>query len=460
MAITPSAFADAPYDPTFAGGGLLPYLNLFGDNSPAYPSAIALDGDGRLLVATTFHNHATNKNEMSVTRHIAFKSVVNGVIIEGPSDGWPDVTFGTNGIASGFTSADTDSSAAAIAIDHQNRILIAGSGTGTEMCSGKSTAVTYYLVARVLNDNSVGGEPDSGFGTFGVAYFGGCDNMTSGSNGVAVDNSDRVLAIGSSWSGSTRKSTLVRWSSDGHLDAGFGTGGVATYGVDGGSTAGIAVALDSQERILVAIETASSGLIGGSLLRYTSTGVLDTSFGTGGVALLGTISSGSGIYPGHLCCVAIDTHGRALVAGVIVKNGSDSETTEQTAFIARFTTSGALDSTFGQEGFRYLRNDEIADISGLVVDHHDRVIVSGNLWTPYFPGPVASMIQLNIDGTLNKAVGFDGLYASEFGYGSWATSLVLDPSGRQTLTSVASDGSGQQVPTLIRFDGMFGDGFD
>jgi hypothetical protein len=38
--------------------------------------------------------------------------------------------------------------------------------------------------------------------------------------------------------------------------------------------------------------------------------------------------------------------------------------------------------------------------------------------------------------------------------------LVLDPSGRQTLTSVASDGSGQQVPTLIRFDGMFGDGFD
>jgi uncharacterized delta-60 repeat protein len=75
---------------------------------------------------------------------------------------------------------------------------------------------------------------------------------------------------------------------------------------------------------------------GSFLLRYTNTGTLDPTFGTGGIALFGAATGDTG------CSVAIQPNGKIVVAG--------TSNTTPGSFVARFDTYGATDTTFGTNG--------------------------------------------------------------------------------------------------------------
>ena len=133
-------------------------------------------------------------------------------------------------------------------------------------------------------------------------------------------------------------------NTNGTLDTSFG-GGEVTTSFSAGNSVANAVAIQSNGDIVV-VGTAGSDF---ALARYTSTGALDGSFGSGGkvatnfqllgLSLLGTDSA---------YAVAIQSNGAIVVAGtgldVAGLLGSDFT-------VARYTSTGALDGSFAGSGF-------------------------------------------------------------------------------------------------------------
>jgi uncharacterized delta-60 repeat protein len=126
---------------------------------------------------------------------------------------------------------------------------------------------------------------------------------------VMPDGSTRILAIGPTSSpvaggGVAGGVALVRYNSDGSLDSGFGTNGIVTEFLPsvGGVADGV---VDASGRIVV-LSSANSG--GSSVVfRFLSNGVLDTSFNTTGYSNVISVKPTS---------LTLDTNGNILVGGI------------------------------------------------------------------------------------------------------------------------------------------------
>jgi hypothetical protein len=69
-------------------------------------------------------------------------------------------------------------------------------------------------------------------------------------------------------------------------------------------------------------------------------------------------------------------------------------------------------------------------------------------------------VHYNLDGTLNTAVGFGGIFTTMLGeYSSGAAAVLIDPQGRPTLAAYGTDRDGA-FPALLRYDGLFSEGFE
>src|SRR5262249_7680195 len=127
-----------------------------------------------------------------------------------------------------------------------------------------------------------------------------------------------------------------RLNAAGQLDPTFGSGGIVNVGQ--GDNARVTVQADGK---LVLTYTNLDIFV----TRLLTNGATDTGFATGGTASLPWSLTGSDIYSS---AVAVDPLGRIVVGGrQEIRNGSDSAK----MLIARFTSSGALDPTFGVGGF-------------------------------------------------------------------------------------------------------------
>jgi uncharacterized delta-60 repeat protein len=133
------------------------------------------------------------------------------------------------------------------------------------------------------------GKSDGSFGTQGkwVKDFAGKDDM---GNGLAVDSSDRIIAVGSAniagpmsdpngWD-----AVVVRLSSKGTVDKTFGSNGIAApLNIGGGEDRYRSVSIQSDGKLVVTGQGSLAGNSGDVLAaRYNTNGTLDTTFhGTG-----------------------------------------------------------------------------------------------------------------------------------------------------------------------------------
>ena len=110
--------------------------------------------------------------------------------------------------------------------------------------------------------------------------FGGGDGMVSLSvssadaTAVALQSDGKIIVGGDT--------SLVRFSADGSLDTTFGNNGVAAIPFSGPSGEIYDVAVQADDRILVAGSSRVSTRYHMAVARMTASGALDTSFGTSG----------------------------------------------------------------------------------------------------------------------------------------------------------------------------------
>jgi uncharacterized delta-60 repeat protein len=130
------------------------------------------------------------------------------------------------------------------------------------------------------------------------------------------------------------------------LDKSFGTNGIARTDFAGGRDMGRAVAIQKDGKILVAgVANWPSGDV--AIARYTQSGQLDPTFGTGGKVVLDL--SGSGGYDDAVSVVAAN-------GGGIVTAGSayNTATSSFDWLVAKFTAKGVPDTTFDGDGKRFI----------------------------------------------------------------------------------------------------------
>src|SRR6056297_3546183 len=128
----------------------------------------------------------------------------------------------------------------------------------------------------------------------------------------------------------------------GILDESFGTGGVVTHhsAAGGGhNDNGDSVCVDGNGRILVAGYSWNGSDHDMAVWRYLEDGSLDASFGDDGVVTHHNAAGGGGGDYGHSVCV--DRSGRILVAG-----GSSNVSNKDMA-LWRYLENGSLDTCFG-----------------------------------------------------------------------------------------------------------------
>lgn len=172
---------------------------------------------------------------------------------------------------------------------------------------------------------------------------------------------------------------VSRHNADGSIDTSFNGGAVRTQ-FGGNASQGFAVAVDNLNRIVVLgtgtlVDENDVGHTALGLARYLPNGTLDTSFGTGGTALLDLsdpqtherIDSFSDL------SLAIDATNRVVI-------GATSSTADSTnMYVVRATESGFADGSFGQSGGVARTGTDLANefAGGLAIDAAGNIYQAG-----------------------------------------------------------------------------------
>src|SRR5437868_3747945 len=151
----------------------------------------------------------------------------------------------------------------------------------------------------------------------------------SGNVAVLTTSDDHVLAVGTTFNGSL---SITRISANGAIDHSWGDKGTVAFTLPNDGIPN-AAALQPDGKLVIAVSTPLRGH--GFILRVLASGARDTAFGTNGLAGLGGGSRGEA-----LTTVAVTPDNKIVVGGI----------SEGDAFLARLTTTGALDATFGSGG--------------------------------------------------------------------------------------------------------------
>jgi uncharacterized delta-60 repeat protein len=153
---------------------------------------------------------------------------------------------------------------------------------------------------------------------------------------LAVRPDGKIVSAGAELVNGHYQFAVHRYTADGLPDPGFGNGGVTFTDVTPCDDYPVALALQPDGRIVVA-GTRTSCLpdpVNISLVRYLADGTLDLTFGNGGRALI----SNSRI--DRVEKIALQPDGKIVAVGQGL----------YTFMIARFTSGGLIDRTFGKEG--------------------------------------------------------------------------------------------------------------
>ena len=187
----------------------------------------------------------------------------------------------------------------------------------------------------------------------------------------------------------------------GSLDTTFGTGGTVTTNFADG-VAGVGAFEQSNGDIVAVAQVNFVNNVGTGigLVRYTSAGELDTTFGTNGIAI--TTFAGIAFDPFGF---AVQTNGDFLIGGVATTKSGRNE-----FGLARYTSNGVLDTTFGTNGLVTTKVGARSDApSALLLQPNGQIVMGGfEVAGGNIPG-MMSLVRYNANGTLDTNFGKGGI---------------------------------------------------
>lgn len=347
------------------------------------------------------------------------------------SPGDLDATFNQTGVVTtSLTNADIYGTA--VVIQPDGKILVGGRSDPEKL-----------TVVRYDDDGSL----DTGFGIGGIATS-PVDDLGSGvGNLVALDTENRIVVAGTGKVSPTAfQMTTVRFTSQGQLDLGFGNSGVVTTSLAGGEAFGHAVAVQPDNKPVVAGQVNSDLAV----VRYTVTGTLDTGFSGSGVVTTSIGTKGSEGYD-----LAIQADGKIVVAGVWA-DGSSSD-----YLVARYQSNGTLDMTLNGNGIvttSLSTGLDDASYYGVAIQKDNKIVAVGE--ESYAGVPVMIIARYQANGHLDSTFNGTGIVTTSIGMGAAAADVAIQADGKIIAAGVAVE-NGKSYVAVVRYrsDGNLDAGF-
>jgi len=308
---------------------------------------------------------------------------------------------------------------------------------------------------------------DRNFGTNGTVTTAVGSNLQGGK--IKIQPDGKILILGTIDSGSSQKTALVRYNSDGSLDTNFGNNGIVIQELSPAFETANDLALQSDGKIIVAgnIFSPATQSVDFAVARFNQNGTLDTSFGTSGLATVN--QSSQDIFN----AVVVQPDNKIVAVGTTSQNNYD--------FAAiRFNANGTLDQSFSDGGLFFLDLSPFSntqEFRAVTLFPNGRILIGG---TALDNGGTEVLVLLEPNGALAPNFGTNGVRQEFFGSESPGSKIDLAvlPDGRflsvsrslirrylsngtvdQTFRSAFATGSSDIVPLGtdlgVRSDGKF-----
>jgi len=284
-------------------------------------------------------------------------------------------------------------------------------------------SVSLITASFFFNSNIVNAQSglENSFGTDGEVNTNIGDGFAEIRTVIELNDS-KLLAIGTFEANGGANDDQVnlavaRYSANGSLDTTFGTNGTTIFQVSGLGTFVEDGIVDASGRILIVGGTLDSAENERAfLLRLLANGSLDNSFGTNGVV----ITNYNTTMAAFASSVLLQSNGSIVIAGAVFRDEANSQFVGNYA-LARYNTSGVLDTTFGSSGVTISDFDtnRAEIIFSLNLQSDGKLIAAGNSFldngantNPDDDDVIAA--RYNVNGSLDTAFGVNGLGTVNF----------------------------------------------
>lgn len=372
------------------------------------------------------------------------------------SSGLIDTGFGSNGLVLADVSDAPGPQANAVAVQPDGKIVAVGASPYYH--AGNSLEQRFTL-ARLNSDGTL----DASFGSGGkLTTIIGSNDLA---HAVAIQPDGKIVAAGSTYTSGQNQLALARYHPDGSLDISFGNNGTTTALVGTRVDQVNAVKIQSDGKIIAAGTAAdSSGNGHFALARFSTNGLLDNSFGNAGKVVT-SISTYDGAYG-----IGIQANGKIVLSGAAISVAGSTVTADFA--LAGYNTNGALDFSFGSLG-RTTANAGGGTLDAgfaMAIQPDGKIIVAGVAGLGSLPGPgnpggngFVALARFTTNGALDTSFGSSGTVVTEVGaYSDYASSLALQPDGKIVVAGATQNGRyqffAQRYNSDGTVDGSFGNG--
>jgi uncharacterized delta-60 repeat protein len=319
---------DGSVDTTFGTNGS---VTIVANGGPVDEMlSLGVQADGKIVVAG-FTSLPTSVND-------------NFAVLRFNANGSLDTSFGSGGkVVTDFNGLSDRASA--VLVQPDGKIVAAGNAASGTVLLGELD----FAVVRYLPDGTL----DPAFGAGGKATLniaGKSDFATT----AVLQADGKILVAGRVFSdaGTEADIGVARFNTDGTADTTFGTngkvrvdfsaGGIVSSTFSGGSwDEASRLVMQTDGKIVIGGFTQVAGVFRYALVRLLADGsLLDTTFGTNGL-----VSTPFTTQNDRARSIALQADGKVVVAGQLAGSSSNAD-----IGIARYTTAGALDTTFGIGG--------------------------------------------------------------------------------------------------------------
>ncbi len=360
----------------------------------AYGTAVAIQADQKIVVAGTYGSNT----DWVVTRYL-------------PS-GQLDPTFGVSGVQI-FNFGFSYEECFAVAVQPDGKLLLGGQGNGD------------YALLRLLPN----GQPDATFNSTGRVSFSFGAGNGSTINRILVQPDGKIVATGFAYSGTSFDFAAARFLPSGAVDAAFGTAGKALIAMGPGRDQGRDALLQPDGKVVIVGESFDNqGNTRFGICRLTASGTLDTSFGTGGK----TVSTRTANADNKLTCVARQPDGKLVAGGHVVGDFA----------LVRYTASGAIDNTFGTAGYTVTDFGNFQDHAyALGLQPNGKILLAGSGYTVGMNGLVHfAVARYTTTGALDASFGAAGKLVATMGaYRSEIQDMAFQADGKPVFVGGSED---------------------
>ena len=248
----------------------------------------------------------------------------------------------------------------------------------------------------------------------------------------AIQSDGKIVLAGNSHNGTDSDFALIRYNTDGTLDASFGAGGKVTTPIGSGNDYGISAAIQDDGKIVVAGMSYGGSSYDFALVRYTTAGALDTTFNSTGKV---TTSFGSGDDAAY--SVALQSDGKIVATGYYSISVSDHDFA-----LARYNIDGSLDTSFDTDGKVTTPigpSDNVAYASFIQSD--GKIVAGGYSYTDPNNWDFA-LARYNTNGSLDTNFDTDGLVITSIsGLDDFIYSVAIQSDGKIVAAGYSNNGS-------------------